>query len=151
MALIQCPECSNMVSSTADACPQCGVPIARLAAQRIRRKIASVALAVALVFAVVGAIVHGIRASQDEAKALDSLIESHDQANREMARQIDNIRTLADQKKVFYTALNECEWASKAYLDALSKGASPKKIAALKKQYERTKEQVQSARNAAAF
>lgn len=29
MALIQCPECKREVSSAAEACPQCGHPIAR--------------------------------------------------------------------------------------------------------------------------
>ncbi len=28
MALISCPECNNQVSNTAEACPQCGAPIA---------------------------------------------------------------------------------------------------------------------------
>jgi len=28
MALIQCPECGNQVSSTAVSCPHCGAPIA---------------------------------------------------------------------------------------------------------------------------
>ena len=28
MALIECPECENQISSTAASCPQCGAPIA---------------------------------------------------------------------------------------------------------------------------
>lgn len=28
MALIQCPECNNLVSSIAESCPHCGAPIA---------------------------------------------------------------------------------------------------------------------------
>jgi primosomal protein N' len=30
MALINCPECKNQVSSTATSCPKCGAPIAGL-------------------------------------------------------------------------------------------------------------------------
>jgi uncharacterized membrane protein YvbJ len=34
MALINCPECKNKVSNTADSCPHCGAPISGIKKRR---------------------------------------------------------------------------------------------------------------------
>lgn len=37
MALINCPECNNQVSSTAASCPHCGAPIAEATGRKAGR------------------------------------------------------------------------------------------------------------------